>query len=219
LRVSDRQQFALIRHPIPQMPRFHALARAPDPDDVKDPPAGEPDDAAELAARASRGDVAAFEQLYARCAGRVFALCLRMSGDRQRARDLAHDAFVRAWERLGTFRGESRFDTWLHRLTVNVVLASTRSDRRREARVALVDDLSPSAAGGDDAVAPQDIASRLDLERAIAALPPSARMVFVLHDVEGYRHEEIAARMELAPGTIRAQLHRARQLLMRMLTK
>ena len=183
-------------------------------------PVTAPDDATALAARAQRGDVAAFEQLYAQCAGRVFAVCLRMSGDRQRARELTHDAFVRAWERLASFRGESGFETWMHRLTVNVVLASVRSDRRRESRVALTGDLpSPTISAPGRAVGPGDVAARIDLESAVAALTPQARMVFVLHDVEGYRHEEIAQRLALAPGTIRAQLHRARQQLMRMLTR
>lgn len=179
-------------------------------------PAPAPDDTTALATRAARGDVAAFEQLYRRCVGRVYATCLRMTGDAVRARELSHDAFVRAWEKLATFRGESGFETWMHRLTVNVVLAATRSRRRREARVTLVDELDATPHAP---VAPGDPAARLDLERAVAALPASARMVFVLHDVEGYRHDEIAERMDLAPGTVRSQLHRARKLLMRMLSR
>ncbi|MCC6317923.1 MAG: sigma-70 family RNA polymerase sigma factor [Gemmatimonadaceae bacterium] len=169
-------------------------------------------------ARASAGDVAAFQRLYERSASRVFGLCLRMTADAQRARELSHDAFVRAWERLPGFRGESHFDTWMHRLTVNVVLEQARSDRRREARVALADD-EGTATTGDVAGAhgPDDVLERIDLERAIAALPPNARAVFVLHDVEGFRHDEIAERMHLAAGTVRAHLHRARQLLMRKL--
>ena len=173
-----------------------------------------------LAARAAAGDVGAFRQLYERCAGRVFALCLRMTGSPQRGKELAHDAFVRAWEKLPQFRGESAFDTWLHRLTVNVVLESRRAEQRREARVTLADDeASPDPMGNAAARPSTDVLSRIDLERAIALLPPGARTVFVLHDVEGYRHEEIAERLELAPGTVRAQLHRARQLLKGMLTR
>ena len=171
-------------------------------------------------ALASTGDVAAFQRLYERSAGRVFALCLRMTADSQRARELAHDAFVRAWERLPGFRGESHFDTWMHRLAVNVVLEAARSDRRRLARVSLAEDEGdPEAIAAAGARPPADVLDRIDIERAVAALPPNARAVFVLHDVEGFRHDEIAERMHLAPGTVRAHLHRARQLLMRTLNR
>ena len=178
------------------------------------------DDEPTLAARACSGDVAAFEQLYNRAAGRVYAVCLRMSGDRAQAGELTHEAFIRAWERLGQYRGESAFTTWMHRLAVNLVLERLRSDRRREARVTLVEgeameravDVAYDPAAGD-------VGDRIDLERAVAALPPNARTVFVLHDVEGYRHDEIATRMQLAPGTVRAHLHRARKLLMGMLQR
>lgn len=154
--------------------------------------------------------MAAFERLYRANAGRVLATCLRLAGERQRAEELMQDAFVRSWEKLGSFRGESAFGTWLHRLTVNVFLAAERSDGRRLAKVGLYEDLDelPGASfGGSD---PGD---RIDLERAIAALPPGARTAFVLHDVEGYQHDEIAAMSGIASGTVRAQLHRARRLL------
>lgn len=183
-----------------------------------DPRQAPPDDEVPaLVARAARGDVTAFEQLYARSAGRVYAICLRMTGERQRARELTHDAFVRAWERLSTFRGEAAFDTWMHRLAVNVVLTASRTERRRMARMVSTDDEdSFGAAAGNPA---GDVESRLDIESAIAALPNRAREVFVLHDVEGYRHDEIAERLELQPSSVRAQLHRARQLMMRMLNR
>lgn len=177
------------------------------------------DEVTSLVASAARGDVRAFEQLYARCAGRVFAVCLRMTGDRQRARELAHDAFVRAWERLATFRGESAFETWMHRLTVNVVLAATRGERRRTARLVDADDDGDTVSLAAFSRTAPDVDARVDLERAIAALPPRARQVFVLHDVEGFRHDEIADRLDLQPGSVRAQLHRARQLIMRMLSR
>lgn len=178
------------------------------------------DEVGALVALASTGDVAAFKRLYERSSGRVFALCLRMTADSQRARELSHDAFVRAWERLPGFRGESHFDTWMHRLTVNVVLETARTDKRREARVSLAEDEgSPDEIAAAGARLPADVLNRIDLERAIAALPPNARTVFVLHDVEGFRHDEIAERMQLAPGTVRAHLHRARQLLMRNLNR
>ncbi len=177
------------------------------------------DDTAALVAQAARGDVSAFEQLYARSAGRVYAVCIRMTGDTQRARELTHDAFVRAWERLSTFRGEAAFETWMHRLAVNVVLTATRGERRRAARLVSSDDEAATNAEAALGMAAPDVESKIDLERAIAALPPRAREVFVLHDVEGYRHEEIADRLELASGSVRAQLHRARKLIMRMLNR
>lgn len=177
------------------------------------------DDAVALVALAARGDVGAFERLYARSAGRVYAVCVRMTGDPQRAREFTHDAFVRAWERLSTFRGEATFDTWMHRLAVNVVLTATRSDRRREARMVATSDEPTTEADPVFGRPADDVETRLDLERAIAALPPRAREVFVLHDVEGYRHDEIADRLELQSSSVRAQLHRARQLMMRMLNR
>jgi RNA polymerase sigma-70 factor, ECF subfamily len=170
--------------------------------------------------RAQRGDVDAFGELYREHAGRVFALCVRMSGNRIHAQELMQDVFVRAWERLGSFRGEASFGSWLHRLAVNVVLAGARSDRRREARVSLAEDLGAVEAGrggSSGAVGLADPGTAIDLERAIAALPPGARSAFVLHDVEGFSHAEIAELTGLAEGTIRAQLHRARQLLMEAL--
>ena len=171
-------------------------------------------------ARAQRGDVDAFGELYRDHAGRVFALCLRMSGDRRRAEELMQDVFVRAWERLRSFRGEAGFGSWLHRLAVNVVLASARTDRRREARVAATEDLAAAEASAERTPATRgsDPSLAIDLERAIAALPPGARTAFVLHDVEGFSHGEIARLSGLAEGTIRAQLHRARKLLMEALT-
>lgn len=184
--------------------------------------------------RAQGGDEQAFEALYRAHAGRVFALCLRMTGERGRAQELAHDAFVRAWERLGSFRGESAFGSWLHRLTVNVVLERQRSERRRRMHEGPAPDGDEEAADGwDDVggagagtdregwhhVTRRDDAVRLDLEAAIARLPTNARTVFVLHVVEGYRHDEIAALMSIADGTVRAHLHRARRLLMEYLSR
>lgn len=163
----------------------------------------------DLARRAQAGDEAAFEALYREHAGRVFALCLRLSGDRTRAAELVQDVFVRCWERLGSFRGESAFGTWLYRLTVNVVWMAGRGDRRREARVKPVED--PGAHEPHrEAPAP---GLSLDLERAIAALPAGAREVFVLYDIEGYQHGEIARMTGIAVGTSKAQLFRARRLL------
>ncbi len=163
----------------------------------------------EVVRRAQAGDEAAFEALYREHAGRVFALCLRLSGDGGRATELAQDVFVRCWEQLRSFRGESAFGSWLYRLAVNVVWSTNRGDRRRETRVRPVED--PGAHEPQREAAPPGL--RLDLERAIATLPDGAREVFVLFDIEGYRHEEIARLTGIAVGTSKAQLFRARRLL------
>ena len=165
-------------------------------------------------ARAAAGDRGAFERVYRLHVNRVYSLCTRMVGDRTRAEELTQDVFVRAWEKLHLFRGESSFSTWLHRLTVNVVLNARKSEGRDRSRYEETDDES----GGVDAhpgvvgmpLAPGDL---LDLEEAIAKLPPGARRVFVLHDVEGYKHEEIAEMLGVTSGATKAQLHRARLLL------
>lgn len=170
---------------------------------------------ADLVARAQAGDRSAFDGLYTEHVGHVYAVCLRMTGERMRAEQLTQDAFVCAWRSLGTFRGQSAFSTWLHRLAVNVVLEDERRTKRRERRITVVEDVAMYDAAGRTA----DTESRLELERAIAALPPGARQVLVLHDIEGYRHEDIAQMMGIAVGTAKAQLHRARQLLRGMLTR
>ena len=159
--------------------------------------------------RATAGDESAFESLYREHAGRVYALCLRLSGDRGRATELTQDVFVRCWEKLSTFRGESAFGSWLYRLAVNVVWMTNRGDRRREDRVRPV--AEPDAhERGNPGGAP---GLAIDLERAIATLPEGAREVFVLFAVEGYGHEEIAGMTGIAVGTSKAQLFRARRLL------
>jgi RNA polymerase sigma-70 factor (ECF subfamily) len=184
---------------------------------------------ARLVERARTGDVAAFEHVYRREVGRVYALCLRMTADATRARELTQSVFVRAWDRLASFRGDSQLSSWLHRIAVNEVLTEARTDRRRRARVVLAEDQrydNEEAEDGARTDAPErsgitmpvDTETRIDLDRAIAALPPGARTVFVLHDIEGYRHEEISRMTGSAEGTLRAQLHRARRLLMEALS-
>ena len=146
----------------------------------------------------------AFERLYQLHAGRVYALCLRLAGEPVEARELVQDTFVHAWEALPRFRGESSLTTWLHRIAVNVLLERRRGDRRRAARVTLVEDEDDveRAPGAEGFVAPTDVATAIDLERAIAALPPGVRRAFVLHEVEGYTHEEVAGMTGLATGTL-----------------
>ena len=168
---------------------------------------------AELVGRAVGGDVEAFETLYRQTVGRVFGLCLRMCGNRSLAEELTQEAFVRAWQKLPSFRGASAFTTWMHRLTVNVVLGHQRSSGRRLNR--------ETAAGeewyGNGSATHHRAGVAMDLERAIATLPAGARTVFVLHDVEGYKHTEIAELTGIAVGTSKAQLSRARQLLRKVL--
>jgi RNA polymerase sigma-70 factor (ECF subfamily) len=158
---------------------------------------------------AQNGDLVAFERLYRDNERKVFALCLRLSCDAALAEELTQEVFVRAWRKLGTFRGDSAFSSWLYPMTVNVALSERRSRRRRDSRIVAVEDPATMEAAPR---APAHEAG-FDLEKALAVLPPGARAVFVLHDVEGRTHEEIAALLDLAPGTSKAQLHRARRLL------
>jgi RNA polymerase sigma-70 factor, ECF subfamily len=162
---------------------------------------------------AQRGDEAAFASIYDAHAGRVFALCLRLSGDRTRAEELVQDVFVRVWERLASYRGESGFATWLHRVAVNTVLESARSGTRRRLRVQIAADFAGIETEPDGATESADLHQQMDVENAVAKLPAGARAVFTLHDVEGYGHAEIGALLGIAEGTSKAHLFRARRLL------
>ena len=178
----------------------------------------------DLVAKAQHGDVAAFEALYRANAPRVYALALRLTGNANDAGELTQDVFVQAWQRLTGFRGDAAFGSWLHRITVNTTFMRARGDRRRAAHIRIHSDaderdLAGSIEDEHGSVPAVDVAQAVDLERAIAALPPGARRVFVLHDVIGYRHDEIARLTGLAEGTLRAQLHRARRLLMEALER
>ena len=161
-------------------------------------------------AEAREGSARAFECLYREHVNRVYALCLRMAGNDLTAEELAQEAFVKAWEKLSTFRGESRFGTWLCRLTINTVLTRLKKDGRRGLREVSDNGVLADSAPNQQRANP---GLRMDLEQAISALPEGARIAFVLHDVEGYRHDEIAEMSGTAVGTSKAQLHRARRLL------
>lgn len=159
--------------------------------------------------RAARdGDSRAFERVYRAHVGRVYALCLRMTGDAREAEERTQDAFVRAWEKLPTFRGDARFGTWMHRLTVNLVLQNRRSRGRRRKR----EESAPDMERFDRAVTVAMPGTRVDLERAIQGLPPGAREVLILRDIQGYKYQEIADMTGVALGTVKAQIHRARSL-------
>lgn len=160
--------------------------------------------------KARAGDRVAFEQLYRSHCDRIFALCWRMCGsDRALAEDMVQEAFVRAWNKLHLFRGDSKFGTWLHRLTVNVVLSDRRIRvKRLQRETEFGDDLERVVVGEKNVFA----GLRKDLEAAIAGLPERARTVLVLYDIEGYQHNEIAEMTGMAVGSSKAQLHRARKL-------
>ena len=173
-------------------------------------PAVSPD--ADDARAAAAGDRQAFQRLYRRHVERIHGALLRLSGyDYARAEDLTQEAFVRAWQKLAEFRHESAFGTWLYRLAVNGALMDLRS--RKADPVGYVDEDSLP----DHADTPFCAAEREELERAIGRLPPRARAVLVLHDVEGWKHEEIGQSLSMAVGTSKAQLHRARGLLRQLL--
>ncbi|MEW6320592.1 MAG: RNA polymerase sigma factor [Acidobacteriota bacterium] len=160
--------------------------------------------------RAARGDAAAFERVYRAHMPRVFNLARRMAGP-EAAEELTQDIFVRAWQKLATFRGESAFGTWLHRLAVNVIVERFRT--LGTARARLLDDGEAVLDRAADTRPARSVDVGLDLEAAIARLPEGARTVFVLHDVEGYRHEEIGSLLGVSTGTSKSQLHRARMTL------
>ena len=167
----------------------------------------------EAVRRAQAGDVDAFETIYRTYRGRVHAVTLRMAGDPVRAEDLTQEVFLKLWRKLDQFRGQSSFYSWLYRMAVNLTIDGIRAERRRAGREIEPEDLETFA---DPAPRGRDTA--LDLEAAVAQLPPRAREVLVLHDVEGYRHEDIAGFLGIAPGTSKAQLHRARRLLRSLLS-
>ena len=169
-----------------------------------------------LVRRASSGDMAAFEALYRRHNGKVYAVCLRMTGDRQLAEDCTQETFVQAWRRIGTFQGRSALGTWLHRIAVNQVLSMQRKDARRPGFIEVVEERTEEP---DRARRPQDGGLQMDLEGAVRSLPDGARNVFVLVAVHGYSHEEAASMLGVAAGTCKAQLHRARRLLAQRLDR
>jgi RNA polymerase sigma-70 factor (ECF subfamily) len=169
---------------------------------------------AEAIAKAQAGDGAAFETLYSLHKRRVYSLCLRMLGNVAEAEDLTQEAFLQLYRKISTFRGDSAFSTWLHRLAVNVVLMHLR--KKGLPQVSLEETLEPSQEdgprkdiGGRDLVLSGSI-DRVTLERAVEDLPPGYRLVFVLHDVEGYEHNEIADMLECSIGNSKSQLHKAR---------
>ena len=161
--------------------------------------------------KAQNADPAAFEALYRMHVDKVYGICLRMTGNVAEAEDCTQDTFIQVWGKLNDFRGESTFGTWLHRVAVNTVLGRMRKSRREQDRIRAVSDV-PSTPGTIG-----DSGGLRDLEQAIDQLPSGARNVFVLHAVYGYSHEETGDMLGIAAGTSKAQLHRARRLLVQQL--
>jgi RNA polymerase sigma-70 factor, ECF subfamily len=162
-------------------------------------------------ASAAAGDVRAFEHLYLTHLPKVHSLVRRMSGGRD-ADELTQDVFVRVWQKLGSFRGDSAFATWLHRLAVNVVIERFRQDTTRRRRMHDGEEIFETLSAP---VRSRDFS--MDFEAALLSLPDGAREIFVLHDVEGYKHHEIGTLLEISSGTSKAQLHRARMMLRKYL--
>ncbi len=195
MRIQAGKMSACLAMPLPMsdVPHSEAVAESADTDLVR---------------RAIAGDLRAFEALYRRHLGRVHGAVWRLSGmNHARAEELTQEAFVRAWQKLSSFRFESAFSTWLHRLAVNVALMDLRS---RDPEDTVENDALEAAF---DPVIPFCAGERADLELAVANLPPRARAVLVLHDVEGWKHEEISRELGMAVGSSKAHLHRARGLL------
>ncbi len=168
---------------------------------------------AQLIARAQRGDEESFAALFEAHKRRVYSLCLRMTGNTAEAEDLTQEAFLQLYRKISTFRGESAFSTWLHRLAVNVVLMHLRKKGLQQISLDEVDSSQDEPVkrdyGGDDRRLTGSV-DRIGLQSAIADLPPGYRTVFVLHDVEGYEHNEIAEIMNCSVGNSKSQLHKAR---------
>jgi len=191
-------------------PPSEAVAEAPAP--VPVPPA--PGSDADTLARAQAGDHYAFAQLYALHKRRIYSLCLRMVGNVAEAEDLTQEAFLQLHRKIATFRGDSAFSTWLHRLAINVVLMHLRKKGLSVISLDEAMEPTPEEGPGRSFGAP-DIAlsgsiDRLALERAISDLPAGYRLIFVLHDIEGYEHNEIAAMLDCSIGNSKSQLHKAR---------
>lgn len=173
----------------------------------------------ELAAASAAGDAAAFEKLYQLHHRRVYSLCLRMLGNPTEAEDLTQDVFVQLFRKIGSFRGESAFTTWLHRLTVNQVLMHFRKRGVKLEHTTEEGEMHDVVEAGTERPNAMPVVDRIALEKAISELPPGYRTVFLLHDVEGHEHEEIAGMLGCSVGTSKSQLHKARMRLRGLLHK
>ena len=170
-----------------------------------------------LAIAAGKGDMAAFEKLYERHNRRVYSLCLRMTQNSAEAEDLAQEAFIQLFRKIGSFRGDSAFTTWLHRLTVNQCLMHFRKRSVKLEKTTEEGETPVQIVSGTENPNSMPVMDRIALDNALTQLPPGYRTVFVLHDVEGHEHEEIAKMLGVAVGTSKSQLHKARMKLRKIL--
>ncbi|WP_425325584.1 RNA polymerase sigma factor [Planctobacterium marinum] len=160
-----------------------------------------------LIASAQQGDRAAYQQIYQQHIGQVYALCYRLTGDKDHAEEAAQEVFIQVWQKLDNFKGDSKFSTWLHSVTSNVAISYLRKQKGWLQKMFNLED----SAVAD--MPSEGLTGEIDLDAIIIRLPERARIVFVLHAIEGYRHEEIAQRMNIAVGSSKAQFHRAKQLM------
>lgn len=175
---------------------------------------------ADLVARAQQGEEAAFASLFEAHKGRVYGLCLRISGCPEEAEDLTQEAFLKLFRRISTFRGDSTFSTWLHRLVLNEVFMHLRKRRKQEVPIAEADSSEENPVRveyGRDDLQLTSAVDRISLSAALAKLSPGYRTAFVLHDVNGYDHREIARMMKWSVGNSKSQLHKARRRLRELL--
>lgn len=173
----------------------------------------------DLAQAASKGDMFAFEEIYQRHHRRVYAICLRMLQNAAEAEDLTQDVFIQLYRKIGSFRGDSAFTTWLHRLTVNQVLMHFRKRNVKFEKTTEEGETPVQIVGGTENPRKMPIVDKIALENAIEQLPDGYKNVFVLHDIEGYEHEEVARILGCSVGTSKSQLHKARLKLRKLLQK
>jgi RNA polymerase sigma-70 factor (ECF subfamily) len=173
----------------------------------------------QLAQSAAKGDMAAFEELYQRHNRRVYSLCLRMLQSAHEAEDLTQEVFIQLYRKIGSFRGDSAFTTWLHRMTVNQVLMHFRKRSVKNEKTTEEGETPVQVVSGTENPRKMPIVDKIALDRAIAQLPKGYKTVFILHDVEGHEHEEVAKILGCSVGTSKSQLHKARMKLRKLLKK
>ena len=189
--------------------------QAPIVEETFDPAAPDID----LCRLATGGNIAAFELLYERYHRRTYSLCLRMTSSQTEAEDLTQEVFIQLFRKIGSFRGDSAFSTWLHRMTVNQVLMHFRRRSVKNERTSEDGEMPEQMVNGTSNPNKMQVVDRIALKNAIAELPNGYRNVFILHDVEGFEHEEVARMMSISVGTSKSQLHKARLKLRGLLIK
>ena len=173
----------------------------------------------DLCRMATGGNIAAFELLYQRYHRRTYSLCLRMTSSQTEAEDLTQEVFIQLFRKIGSFRGDSAFSTWLHRMTVNQVLMHFRRRSVKNERTSDDGEMPEQTVNGTSNPNKMPVVDRIALKKAIAELPHGYKSVFVLHDIEGFEHEEVARLMGISVGTSKSQLHKARLKLRGLLVK